>query len=120
MITGIPKKYHVIADAVYVPMVWMAPKLFNFEEEKAAAGFCKMSAATDMAYTLLTDAPWGAVKVMPYETHAILDVAQGALALTAAFTLPVENKCARNTLLAMGITGLVVGALSWIGSRRTV
>src|SRR5690349_3212368 len=118
MITGIPKKYHIIADAGYVPLVWIAPEIFRFKEEKAATGFCRMSGAADVAYTLLTDAPWGIVKLISYEAHALIDIAQGVLAFTAAITIPVNNKRARNTLLAMGATGLVVGALSWIGSKR--
>jgi hypothetical protein len=118
MITGIPKEYHIIADVAYIPTVWWAPRLFDFKEEKTAATICKISSAADKVYTLLTDAPWGVVKLISYETHSIIDVAQGAVALTAALALPIKNKRARNTLLAMGITGLVVGALSWIGSKR--
>jgi hypothetical protein len=118
MITGIPKKYHVIADIGYIPAVWMAPKLFDFEEEKTAATICKLSSAADTAYTLLTDAPWGVVKLIPYEVHSLIDVAQGATALIASLALPIKNKRAKNTLLVMGITGLVVGALSWIGSKN--
>jgi hypothetical protein len=117
MITGIPKNYHVIADIAYIPMVWMAPKLFHFEEEKTVAAICKISSASDYAYSLFTDAPWGAHKIISYKAHSLIDVAQGAVALTAALTLPIKNKRARNTLLAMGITGLVVGALSYIGSK---
>ena len=105
MITGIPKEYHIIADVCYVPTVWKAPTLFNFEEEKAAATLCKISSAADVVYTLLTAAPWGAVKLISYETHSIIDVAQGVFALGAALTLPIKNKRPRNTLLAMGITG---------------
>jgi hypothetical protein len=119
MITGIPEDYHIIADIVYVPLVWMAPKLFHFEEEKTAAMLCKISSAADVAYSLITDAPWGAVKLISYKTHTFIDVAQGVVAITASIALPVRNKGARNTLLAMGITGLVVGTLSWIGSKRS-
>ena len=119
MITGIPKNYHVIADIAYIPMVWMAPKLFHFEDEKTVAAICKISAAADYGYTLFTDAPWGAHKIIPYNIHALIDVAHGAAALTTAVILPVKNKRARNTLLAMGIVGLVVGALSWIGSKHS-
>jgi len=118
MITGIPKNYHIIADIAYIPMVWMAPKLFHFEEEKTVATICKISSASDYAYSLFTDAPWGAHKIISYQAHSLIDVAQGAAALTAAIALPIKNKRARNTLLAMGITGLVIGALSWIGSKR--
>lgn len=119
MITGIPKDYHIIADIGYIPTVWMAPTLFDFEEEKTVATICKLSSAADVAYSLLTDAPWGAVKLISYQTHSIIDVAQGAAALTAALALPIKNKRARNTLLVMGLTGLVVGALSWIGSKHS-
>ncbi len=118
MITGIPKEQHIIADLGYIPLAWMAPDLFDFEDEKTATAICKASAAADVVYTALTDAPWGAVKLISYEAHAILDVAQGVTALAAAFALPVKNKRAKNTLLAMGITGLVVGTLSWIGSKQ--
>ncbi len=117
MITGIPKNYHVIADIAYIPMVWMAPKLFHFEEEKTITAICKISSASDYAYSLFTDAPWGAHKIIPYKVHSLIDVAQGAIALTSAIALPIRNKRARNTLLAMGITGLVIGTLSWIGSK---
>ena len=119
MITGIPKKYHIIADIGYIPLVWMAPKLFHFEDEKTATAICKISSASDYAYTLFTDAPWGAHKIIPYKVHSLIDVAQGAAALTAALALPIKNKRARNTLLAMGITGLIIGTLSWIGSKHS-
>jgi len=118
MITGIPKDYHIIADIIYIPMVWMAPKLFRFEDEQTVAAICKMSSVSDYAYSLFTDAPWGAHKIISYETHSLIDVAQGAIALTAALALPIKNKRAKNTLLAMGITGLIVGTLSWIGSKQ--
>ena len=118
MITGIPKKYHIIADAAYIPLVWMAPKLLHFEDEQTVATICKISAAADYTYTLFTDAPWGYHKIIPYKVHALIDVAHGAAALTTAVVLPIKNKRARNTLLAMGIVGLAVGALSWIGSKH--
>src|SRR4051812_24667040 len=102
MITGIPKEYHIIADVGYIPTVWMAPRLFDFEEEQTAATICKLSSAADVAYTLLTNAPWGAVKLISYETHSIIDVVQGATVLTAALTFPIKNQRARNTLLVMG------------------
>lgn len=118
MITGIPKGYHIIADVGYIPTVWMAPKLFDFEEEKTAAALCKTSSAADVIYSLITDAPWGAVKLISYETHSIIDIAQGTIALLAALVLPFRNRRAKNTLLAMGITGLLVGTLSWMGSKQ--
>ena len=117
MITGIPKNYHIIADVAYIPTVMIAPKLFHFEDEKTVTAICKISSASDYAYSLFTDAPWGAHKIIPYRVHALIDFAHGAAALTAAIALPIRNKRARNTLLAMGITGLVIGTLSWIGSK---
>ena len=113
---GIPKEYHGAADFAYVPAVWMAPKLAGFEEEQTAATICRVFSTVDLAYTLCTDARWGIVKAIPYKTHAALDVLAGL----AAFPIPwiinkSENKAVRNTFLAMGVIGVVVGTLSLIG-----
>ncbi len=119
MIKGITKKQHVCADYSYVPLVLLAPAIAKFEEDKVASRICRSFALSSLGVSLLTDAKWGLVKLIPYKTHAIIDVATGALALAAAVTPPIcEHKRARNTFLIMGITGLVVGALSVIGAKQ--
>jgi hypothetical protein len=119
MIKGITKKQHVCADYSYVPMVMLAPAIAKFEDDKVASRVCRAFALSSLGISLLTDAKWGLVRLIPYKVHAILDVSTGILALAAAVTPPIcENKRARNTFLIMGITGLVVGALSVIGAKR--
>lgn len=120
MITGIKKNQHVITDYSYIPMVLAAPKLVGFAENKTAAQLCRAMSLTVLGYSLLTDAKWGVVKVIPYKTHAALDFASGVIALAAPWVLKFSSdKKARNTLIAMGITGLVVGTLSVIGARKS-
>src|SRR4051812_25762315 len=66
---GIPKEIHGYADYMYVPFVLAAPKALNFENEKAVASICYAHSALVLGYTLLTDANWGIIKVIPYEVH---------------------------------------------------
>jgi hypothetical protein len=119
MIQGITKDMHVYADYSYIPMVLLAPKLMGFETDRTSAMVCRSFAFAELGTSLLTDAKWGAIKCIPYKTHAIIDLASGVMALGAAAIKPMcENKAARNTLIVMGITGLVVGALSILGAKQ--
>lgn len=120
MITGIKKEQHAITDYTYVPLVFAAPKLIGFSENNTAATVCRAMSLTVLGYSLLTNAKWGAVKLIPYKTHAVLDFGSGVVALAAPWLLAFStNKKARNTLLLMGLTGLVVGALSFIGAKKS-
>ncbi|GGC63672.1 hypothetical protein GCM10011387_16650 [Pedobacter quisquiliarum] len=119
MIQGITKDMHVFADYSYIPMVLLAPRLMGFEQDRTSAMVCRSFALAELGTSLLTDAKWGAIRCIPYKTHAIIDLASGVMALAAAVTKPIaSNKPARNTLIMMGITGLVVGTLSIIGAKR--
>jgi hypothetical protein len=118
-IKGIRKKPHVYADYTYVPLVLAAPALAGFEGNKAASLVCRSFALTALGYSLCTKAPWGVLKIIPYPVHAGLDLASGILAL-AVSALPQikKDKNARNTFIAMGVTGLLVGTLSLLGARK--
>lgn len=62
---------------------------------------------------LVTKAEWGAVQVMPYKAHLAIDFATSVFSLAAPWVFGFSrNTKARNTFLAMGLTGLVVGLLS--------
>ena len=120
MIKGIPKEQHGLLDLTYVPLVLAAPKLVGFQEEEMATKFCYVMSGTVVVYSLLTDASWGAVKLIPYKAHAAIDLSAGLLCLAAPAVLKVQNnKRARNTLLAMGIVSVIVGTLSLIGASRS-
>ncbi len=120
-ITGIKKNEHGFADYTYVPAVMAAPYVAGFTNNKTAANLCKAFSLTVLGYSLFTDANWGAVKIIPYKVHAALDLSVGILSF-AATGLPTvaKDRKARNTFIAMGITGLVVGALSLIGAEHTI
>lgn len=119
MIQGITKDMHVYADYSYIPMVLLAPKLMGFENDRTSAMVCRSFAFAELGTSLLTDAKWGAIKCISYKTHAIIDLASGVMALGAAAMKPMcDNKAARNTLIMMGITGVVVGALSILGAKQ--
>lgn len=115
---GITKNRHGIADYTYVPLVLAAPELARFAREKNAATVCRAFAGIVLGYSLLTDARWGVIKLIPYKTHAALDLSVGIASLATPLLLRGTGKRARNTFLAMGITGIVVGTLSLIGAKR--
>lgn len=80
---------------------------------------CKAAAVGALSYALLTDAEWGAAKVLPYKAHLGIDLALGIASVAAPWLLKVQNnKRARNTLLLMGAVSLTVGVLSLLGTRR--
>jgi hypothetical protein len=118
MMRGIRKEEHGIADYIYVPLVLAAPKLLRFTDDQPAAGLCYAMGAGALGYSLCTNAPWGVIKLIPYKTHVVIDLCAGVLALAAPMILPVKKQNARTALLLMGITGLVVGALSLVGAAR--
>jgi hypothetical protein len=120
MIKGITKDQHVYADYSYVPAAFLAPKLAHFEDDKLATTICRGFAVSALAISLLTDAKWGCVKVIPYKWHAILDVSSGVLALAVAALPPIcKNKNARSTFIIMGLTALIVGSLSVVGAKQS-
>ena len=118
MITGIKKNEHFLTDYSYVPAVFMAPKIAGFEDNKQAANICRAFSGIVLGYSLLTKAKWGAVKLIPYKTHAALDLASGVAALAVSQSAFVkESKEASTTFKLMGIVGISVGILSLIGAR---
>lgn len=116
---GIRKKHHYLADYSYVPVVLAAPVLGCFEQNRLAANVCRTFAVAALAVSLCTKAKWGVWKIIPYKLHAGIDIASGVLAL-AACTIPAirKDKAAKNTFILMGLTGLLVGGLSFLGAKK--
>ncbi|MGV3540373.1 MAG: hypothetical protein ACO1OQ_11210 [Rufibacter sp.] len=104
---------HGIAEVGYIPAVASAPESVGFTEEETATTLCRAISGMALVSALVTKAEWGAVKVMPYKLHLGIDFATSVFALAAPWLFGFAgNEKARNTFLAMGVTGLVVGALS--------
>lgn len=109
----ISRQAHGLADLAYVPMVAAAPKLFGFEEEKAAATACYALSGMALVSGLLTRAEWGAVKVLPFKAHLALDFVNSVAALAAPWLLGfAHNERARNAFLGIGAVGLTAGLLT--------
>jgi len=74
---------------------------------------CRAISGGTLVSALITNAEWGAVKVMPFKAHLAVDFATSLFALAAPWLFGFSgNTKARNTFLSMGATGLVVGLLS--------
>ena len=118
-ISGIEKKHHVYADLSYVSLVLASPAMAGFKDNDQATALCQVFAYSALSYTLCTKARWGVLKWIPYRAHVGLDLAAGLAAL-AVSTIPRvrKDKAARLTFIAMGLTGLIVGTLSLIGSAK--
>lgn len=70
-----------------------------------------------LASALTTKAEWGLAKLMSYKTHVVADFAMGLFNLAAPFAFGFEkDQRARNTVLALGVTGVAVGILSGVFS----
>ena len=109
----IPKYIHGFIDYTYVPLVWAAPRLLDFKGEKTATTACKVISAAVLGYTLTTDAPWSPIKALPYKKHLLLDEGLSVAAIAAPFVLGFQKtERARNTLIGIGLLGLVVTLLS--------
>lgn len=92
-----------------------APELIGFADNHRATTICRAFSGAILASSLLTRAEWGVVKVLPYKTHVALDFASGLAALAMPWLADfADDRRARNTFLAMGVTGVVVGLLSGV------
>ncbi|MFC6998878.1 SPW repeat domain-containing protein [Rufibacter roseus] len=109
----ISRELHGIADVAYIPAVASAPETVGFTEEETATTLCRAISGGTLVSALVTRAEWGAVKAMPFKMHLAVDFATSAFALAAPWLFGFsKNAKARNTFVAMGLTGLVVGLLS--------
>jgi hypothetical protein len=109
----ISRKQHGVADYTYVPTVMAAPNLARFARNTTPARLSRGFASASLVNTLFTRAEWGAVKVLPFKAHLAIDAATGVAAPAAPWLFGFSNdRRARNTFLAMGVTALVVTLLS--------
>ena len=109
----ISRQMHGVADYLYAPLTFAAPKVAGFEDEDKAVTICQVVGAGLMASTLLTKAEWGVCKVLPFKAHLALDVAVSLFSLAAPWLFGfAKNAKARNTFIAMGTVGAIVTSLT--------
>jgi hypothetical protein len=109
----ISRQAHGAIDYAYAAVVAVLPELAGFENQKQAATLCRVLAGGALTYSLLTKAEWGAVKVIPFKTHLLIDLSTSVLALATPWLLGfAANKRARNSVLAVGLAGLTASLLT--------
>ena len=109
----ITRKMHAAADYSFIPLAAAAPSLFGFSQEKIPTLLCRGMAAAVLGQSLLTDAEWGAVKLIPYQRHLQMDAVMGVTTLTAPWLFGfAQNKTARNVFLGLGVMALGAAFLS--------
>jgi len=109
----ITRQMHGVADYGYAPLMFAAPEIAGFTDEKKAVMISRIIGGKVLASTLLTKAEWGVYKVIPFKVHLALDVAVSLFSLAAPWIFGFANNAkARNTFLAMGAVGAVVTSLT--------
>jgi hypothetical protein len=109
----ISRKQHAIADFSYIPAVASLPSLAGFEDEKKAVAVARALSASAAVSAFFTRAEWGVVKVVPFKTHLILDVALSVFAFSSPWIFGFsKNDKARNAMVATGLVGLMASTLS--------
>ena len=73
----IPQRVHGILDYLVGALLIVAPYLLGFADGTAAQWVPQAIGALTIVASLLTNYPLGVVKVIPFATHLVLDVAQG-------------------------------------------
>jgi hypothetical protein len=109
----ISRQLHGGADYAYAALAAALPELVGFEEEEKAKLLTKIISGGTLAYTLLTRAEWGLLKVIPFKTHLITDFTAGIFVIAAPWVFKFSNNTkARNTFLALGLTSIAASLLT--------
>jgi hypothetical protein len=104
---------HGILDYLTVAIFVLAPSLLSFGGVAALISYGL--AGIHLAMTLLTDMPLGAVKLIPMNLHALVEMIVGPVLILAAWLLPTVLGDGREFFLVMGLVILAVWFLSSYG-----
>ena len=98
---------HGYLDYLTVLAFAVAPSLLGFTGTPATVSYAL--AVIHLSMTLLTAYPLGAVKVIPFPIHGMVELFVGALLVAAPYLLGFAREgAARNFFAASGIVTLVV------------
>lgn len=98
-------KTHGIIDYVWSATVPILPRLFGWSPQ-ATTLFTAIGLGT-LGYSLLTDYPLGAVRMLPMPSHLAVDLLTGGALLTTPLWLD-EPAQVQATLVGLGLVALVV------------
>ena len=109
----ISRRIHGLLDYAYVTAVTHLPEIVGFHRNKKATQFFRALSAAVFTSTVMTRAEWGAVKVIPYKKHLVLDAVGSTAAIAAPWLLGFsKHKKATLTSVLVGFFGYAVVALS--------
>ena len=100
---------HGYLDYFTVVVFLVAPSLFNLTGVAAILAYAL--AVIHLAMTLATDFPLGAVKLIPFKIHGLIERIVGPVLLLVPFVLGFEG-AARFFYLFMGVVIIIVGFLT--------
>jgi hypothetical protein len=104
---------HAVIDYAWAGTMMAAPWLFGFSRNKKATANAVVSGAGILALSLMTRYPLGAVKLVSFPTHGVIEAVAGAMTATAPWLMGFSrNRSAKLTHLLSGLGTLMVVALT--------
>src|SRR5215211_7378726 len=96
---------HSIMDYLWAGTMMAAPWLLGFSKNKKATINCVSSGAGILGLSLMTKYPLGAVKLIPFPTHGVIEAIAGGLTAADPWILGFsENKRAKWTHVIAGLS----------------
>jgi len=104
---------HAVIDYAWAGTMMAAPWLFGFSRNRKATTNAVLSGAGILALSLMTRYPLGAVKLVSFPTHGVVETVAGAMTATAPWLMGFSrNRSAKLTHLLSGLGTLLVVAMT--------
>lgn len=110
---------HAIIDYAWAGTMMAAPWLFGFRKNRRATINAVSSGAAILGLSLMTKYPLGAVKLIPFKTHGVIEATAGAMTASAPWLMGfARNRNATLTHLMSGLGTLAVVAITDYNATR--
>lgn len=104
---------HGVIDYAWAGTMMAAPWLFGFSRNRKATTNAVVSGAGILALSLMTKYPLGAVKVVSFPTHGVIETVAGVATAAAPWLMGFRrNRSAKWTHLLSGLGTLMVVAMT--------
>jgi hypothetical protein len=104
---------HAVLDYAWAAAMMAAPWVFGFKKNRKATINSVASGAAILGLSLVTRYRLGAIKLVSFPTHGVIEAIAGAATALAPWTLGFnKNRCATLTHLAGGIGTLAIVAVT--------
>lgn len=104
---------HAVLDYAVAGTLIAAPWLFGFHRNKTVTANSVASGAAVLGLSLMTRYPLGALKLVSFPTHGVIETVAAAATAAAPWTMGFSrNRAARLTHLAAGLGTLAVASIT--------